>query len=314
MAGGAGTLQQLAARPPFSLWATALSHGWHALAPFSWHPTTDTLERIDRLPSGKTYVLKVRAGSFRSDGWPQVDLRVSPRPSKADALEIRSRVRHMLRLDEDLADFYARCRTSQKLRPIAQLGAGRLLRSPELWEDIVKGICTTNVTWRRTRKMIESITKLTVAPNSTAPRHAFPTPDEVLTAGAHYLTAEAGAGYRARSILTLAEGVASGAIDLSAVGEPDLPATDRLAALEALPGIGPVTARYLAMLLGSYDALALDSATRSFAVRTFGANHANAKFVARHYTRFGRWRALAFWCQHWLAWSSVRDRTAIELS
>ena len=314
MAGGTGTLQPLAATPPFNLWATALSHGWHALAPFRWHDATDTLERVDRLPSGKTYVLKVRAGSDRSDGWPQVDLRVSPTPSKPDALELRSRVRHMLRLDEDLADFYARCRTSRALRPIAQLGAGRLLRSPDLWEDIVKGICTTNVTWSRTRTMVASITALTAAATSTAAYGAFPTPDEILTAGVQYLTTEAGVGYRARSILNLAEGVKSGTIDLMAMGDPELPTTERLAALETLPGIGPITARYLAMLLGSYDDLALDSATRSFAIRTFGPNHANAKSVSRHYTRFGRWRALAFWCQHWLAWPSIHKRTTIALT
>ena len=221
MAGGTGTLQPLAATPPFNLWATALSHGWHALAPFRWHDATDTLERVDRLPSGKTYVLKVRAGSDRSDGWPQVDLRVSPMPSKPDALELRSRVRHMLRLDEDLADFYARCRTSRALRPIAQLGAGRLLRSPDLWEDIVKGICTTNVTWSRTRTMVASITALTAAATSTAAYGAFPTPAEILTAGVQYLTTEAGVGYRARSILNLAEGVKSGTIDLMAMGTPN---------------------------------------------------------------------------------------------
>ena len=126
-------------------------------------------------------------------------------PSKPDALELRSRVRHMLRLDEDLADFYARCRTSRALRPIAQLGAGRLLRSPDLWEDIVKGICTTIVTWSRTRTMVASITALTAAATSTAAYGAFPTPDEILTAGVQYLTTEAGVGYRARSILNLAE-------------------------------------------------------------------------------------------------------------
>ena len=63
-------------------------------------------------------------------------------------------------LDEDLTDFHARCRQLDLLRPVAEVGAGRLLRSPDLWEDAVKGICTTNVTWQRTQSMVAALTTL----------------------------------------------------------------------------------------------------------------------------------------------------------
>ena len=74
-----------------------------------------------------------------------------------------------------------------------------------------------------------------------------------------------------------------------------------------------MTAGYLAMLLGSYDALVLDSSTRAFAVRTFGEAAADPDRLARHFTRFGRWRALAFWCQRWVTGEQVRARLAAEL-
>ena len=177
----------------------------------------------------------------------------------------------------------------------------------------MKGICTTNVTWQRTQSMVAALTTLGPAPDG-ASSGAFPTPEEVLAAGEDFLTEQAGAGYRARSILKLAEGVADGAIDLTAPDHPDASSAERLAALEALPGIGPVTAGYLAMLLGSYDTLVLDSSTRDFAVRTFGPAAADPDRLARHYTGFGRWRALAFWCQRWVTGAQVQARLAAELA
>ena len=313
MAVGAAPALRLAVDPPFSLWTAALLHGWHALAPFRWLPESETLERVDRLPSGAVYTVRLRAAPDFADGRRAVDMDVCPTPTAADGRDLAARARRMLRLDEDLTDFHARCRRSRTLRPVAELGAGRLLRSPDLWEDAVKGICTTNVTWERTKSMVAALTMLGPAPDGAGPR-AFPTPTEVLEAGAAFLMKEAGTGYRARSILKLAEGVADGTIDLTAPDHHDTTSSERLTALEALPGIGPVTAGYLAMLLGSYDALVLDSSTRDFAVRTFGEAAADPDRLARHFTRFGRWRALAFWCQRWVGGAQVRARLAAELA
>ena len=313
MAVGAAPALRLAVDPPFSLWTAALLHGWHALAPFRWLSDLETLKRVDRLPSGAVYTVRLRPASDLADGRRGIDLEARPTPSAADARELMARARRMLRLDEDLTDFHARCRRSRTLRPVAQVGAGRLLRSPDLWEDVVKGISTTNVTWQRTKSMVAALTTLGPATDGAGTR-AFPTPTEVLEAGSEFLMQKAGTGYRARSILKLAEGVADGTIDLTVPDHPDASSAERLAALEALPGIGPVTAGYLAMLLGSYDTLVLDSSTRAFAVRTFGPEAADPDRLARHYTGFGRWRALAFWCQRWVTGAQVQARLTAELA
>ena len=304
---------RLAVDPPFSLWTAALLHGWYALAPFRWLADSETLERVDRLPSGDVYTVRLRPAPDFPDGRRAIEMETRPTPSAADARELAARARRMLRLDEDLSDFHARCRRSRALRPVAAIGAGRLLRSPDLWEDAMKGICTTNVTWERTGRMVEALTMLGPKPDGASTR-AFPTPIEVLEAGSEFLMKEASAGYRARSMLKLAEGVADGTIDLAAPDRPDATSAERLAALEALPGIGPVTAGYLSMLLGSYDTLTLDSSTRAFAVRTFGEAAADPAQLARRYTRFGRWRALAFWCQRWVGGAQVQARLAVELA
>ena len=312
MAGVAGTRQLLAVNLPFQLWATALSHGWHALAPFKWNPSTDTLTRSDRLPSGNVYAIQMQPAPSPGDGVCNIMMECRPSPSAYDLPILEARTRHMLRLDEDFSDFHARCQQSTTLKPIAVIGGGRLLRSPDIWEDLVKGICTTNVTWQRTQQMVEAISKL--GPTlSGLHQAAFPTPDEVLNAGSSYLTRHAGVGYRAKSILALAEGITSNNIDLASFQKNTLSDAARVAALENLPGIGPVTARYLAMLCGSYHDLALDSSTRAFAVRTFGETNSNPEMVSRRFSSFGRWRALAFWCLHWLHWPHVKKRIMDDL-
>ena len=58
-------------------------------------------------------------------------------------------IRHMLRLDEDFSPFYLVAAADPALE-WAAAGAGRMLRSPTVFEDLVKTICTTNCTWSAT--------------------------------------------------------------------------------------------------------------------------------------------------------------------
>lgn len=46
-------------------------------------------------------------------------------------------VRHMFRLDEDLSSLYAACREDEQVRWCAD-GAGRMLRGPTVFEDVIK--------------------------------------------------------------------------------------------------------------------------------------------------------------------------------
>jgi 3-methyladenine DNA glycosylase/8-oxoguanine DNA glycosylase len=49
-------------------------------------------------------------------------------------------VAHMFRLDHDLSDFYALVREDEL--SWCTLGAGRMLRAPTVFEDVVNTICT----------------------------------------------------------------------------------------------------------------------------------------------------------------------------
>ena len=64
-------------------------------------------------------------------------------PGAGDRERLLETVRHVLRLDEDLSEFYAVAAADPQLSWVTA-GAGRMVRSPTVFEDVVKTICTTN--------------------------------------------------------------------------------------------------------------------------------------------------------------------------
>jgi AraC family transcriptional regulator of adaptative response / DNA-3-methyladenine glycosylase II len=71
----------------------------------------------------------------------------------------------------------------------------------------------------------------------------FPTPERLAALDPSQIAATGVVSVRARAIVALAQEVASGRLRL----EPSADVATTLAALEALPGVGPWTAQYIAM-------------------------------------------------------------------
>ena len=215
----------------------------------------------------------------------------------------------MLRLDEDLSDFYRLCRSLPRLRRIPRLGVGRLIRGSSLWEDVVKTIAWTNTTWAQTVKMVSRLATLGDPCPGAPDLHAWPTPRQVLDAGLDFLTTEAKLGYRAAYLLELAQEVAHGTRDLDHL-ETKARSLDsaRLAReLMTIKGVGPASAAYLLTMLGHYDHLILDSATIAFLVQAFFHGRTpTRKRIERHFAPLGRWRGLGLWFSFFLSWKSRR--------
>jgi N-glycosylase/DNA lyase len=113
---------------PVDLPRTLASHGVASLPPSSIDEATWTLEVT--LPSGRgARTVRVLEGRY---GYARVE--------NATA-SILAQLSHMFRLDEDLSPFYAVARDDPTLAWAAS-GAGRMLRSPTVFEDVVKTICT----------------------------------------------------------------------------------------------------------------------------------------------------------------------------
>jgi N-glycosylase/DNA lyase len=238
--------------------------GW-PLALSSNRPVEATLEALDRRPPAK-----VRD-------------------------ELLAQVRHMLRLDEDLSGFYAAAGEEPVLAWVT-LGAGRMLRSPTVFEDVVKTICTTNCAWSGTVRMVSALVgSLGLAAPGASDRRAFPDAAAMASAGEEFYRDVARAGYRGAYLRALSEDVASGDLDLEALGDPELPDAEVAERLLALPGVGPYAMAHVMMLLGRYRRLILDSWTRPTYRRLSGRPRVTDKGIERAFRRYREFAGLAFW-------------------
>src|SRR5437762_12474130 len=112
----------------------------------------------------------------------------------------------MLRLDDDLQPFYLAMSADPEFMWITSEGAGRLLRSPTVFEDLVKSICTTNCSWALTDKMVTGLVK-NLGRECEDGRRNFPTPEAMAEAPSEFYREEVRAGYRAPYFKELAERV-----------------------------------------------------------------------------------------------------------
>jgi N-glycosylase/DNA lyase len=222
-----------------------------------------------------------------------------PRPGTLAGEALLGRVRHLLRLDEDLSDFYALAARDPQLS-WAAAGAGRMIRSATVFEDVVKTICTTNCAWSATERMVGALVehlgeRAPGAPPAGPLGRAFPTPTAMAVADELFYTEVVRAGYRGRYLRELATSAAEGSVDLEGLADPGLPEHEVERRLLALPGVGPYAAAHVMMMLGRYSRLVLDSWTRPKYARVTGRRPVKDSTIVRRFRRYGPWAGLAFW-------------------
>jgi N-glycosylase/DNA lyase len=269
---------------PVSLARTLLSHGVAELPPNTVAPDGSSLETV-LAARGRAWVVRVVASG---DARARLEL-----PDSAPVDELARTVRHMLRLDDDLSGFYARAAEDPELA-WAAAGAGRMLRAPTVFEDVVKTICTTNCTWAATVRMVTALVGelgIEAAPG----RRTFPAPEAMAAAGDDFYAGVAKAGYRGAYLRTIAGEVAEGRLDLEALADPALPDAEVTERLLALPGVGPYACAHVMMLLGRYRTLILDSWTRPTYRRLAGRPRVTDKGIERAFRRYREYAGLAFW-------------------
>lgn len=280
----------------FNFRRTVISHGWCELLPFRMDRKKWLLTRTLNLKEGKPVTLTIGA-STRA-----LRISTSRRLSQAATKKVVSEVRHMLRLDDDIRAFYQLLAADSDFNWIAAQGAGRLLRSPTVFEDLVKMICTTNCSWALTEKMVTGLVENLGCESSNGHR-TFPTPEAMALMPVKFYVNEVRAGYRASYLKELADRVASSELDVEAWLRSPLSTAELMKEMRGVKGVGPYAAENVLKLLGRYDGLALDSWTRAkfFAVRNKGRKTTDKK-IARYYSRFKEWRGLALWCDMTRDW------------
>ena len=283
--------------PTFNFRRTVLSHGWCALLPFELDRERWLLMRVlDRgLSKPLTITVSARSRSLAI---------LTSRPlGKRAAAQVVQDVRHMLRLDDNLDSFYQLISSDQDFSWIAEQGAGRLLRSPTVFEDLVKMICTTNCSWALTEKMVQGLVN-ELGRESDDGRRSFPGAEIMAAQSLGFYRDRVRAGYRGPYLRELAQRVAAGELNVERWLTTNAPLADLMKEMKSVKGVGNYAAENLLKLIGRYDGLALDSWTRAqFARARNGGRAASDKKILRFYSRFDSWRGLALWCdmtRHWL--------------
>jgi N-glycosylase/DNA lyase len=273
---------------PVDFARTIVSHGVAELPPNRVDLAGRVLETTLPLRRGaRTVRITERGGMLRIEG------SADPKLTKT--------VAHMFRLDEDLSRFYELVRDDELAW--CALGAGRMLRAPTVFEDVVKTICTTNTAWSGTRKMTAALVD-NLGVRAPGGAHTFPTPAAMADADDELYGAVIRAGYRGPYLRTLASDVAGGRLDLEELNDRELPDEEVAARLLALPGVGPYAAAHVMLTsLGRYSRLVLDSWTRPTYARLAGARRAlKDATIERRFKRYGEWSGLAFWLYLTRSW------------
>lgn len=289
----------------FDFQRTIRSHGWYSLLPFELEGD-DTLVRVLSMEEAAPLTVKISGseGALKVSATRRLNLRERSR--------IERDVRHILRLDDRLTEFYESITSDPDFSWIARDGAGRLLRSPTVYEDLVKSICTTNCSWALTTKMVRELVS-NLGREASDSRRAFPTPEAMAAQPAQFYRDVVRAGYRSDYLKELADRVASGELDIESWLDSALPTAELKREMKRVNGVGDYAAENLLKLLGRYDVLALDSWVRGKFARVRNLGRAcDDKKIVRFYSRFKEWRGLALWCDMTRDWLEATDDDAAD--
>jgi 3-methyladenine DNA glycosylase/8-oxoguanine DNA glycosylase len=290
---------------PFALDVVVRGHGWVALEPHGYAREsgllTTTLD-LAALP-GQRKTAPVVALAVRQPRPELLDVRVSARrPLARAALEqVRGALITSLAIDRELEPFWQRCAATPRLRWVGERGAGRLMRSPTLFEDLLKLLMTTNCAWSNTKSMVARTTEALGRRGPTGTK-AFPSAATCAVQSEKFWRDQVRVGYRAPHCRALAESFASGSLTTEHFCDPALTTDELRARLLALPGFGPYAAGQALRLLGRYDDLALDSWVRKRAAELHGLPAGDDRAIARRYAEFEDFAGLALWMDVTAEW------------
>lgn len=288
------TTLNLPARKPFNFTSVVNSHGWLQLAPFSYDENSNVLCYILQLSNERVIELKMR------DGKDSVIVETE-KLDRAEQKEVKDKVDWMFGLDMNFARFYTASRGEKKLARAKQRSLGRVLRSPTVFEDVLKTILTTNTLWTATKNMTRKLVdRYGSSLHGDPEKRAFPTPASIAGSSPEVLKEAIRVGYRAPAIHQLAVRVANGQLDLESLKTSTLPTLELRKYLLTINGVGPYAAANLLMILGRHDFIPIDSyALKMVSHEWYSGEPITAKEVEKRFERWGEFKGLAFWFWDW---------------
>lgn len=280
---------------PFSLHSVIHSHGWFQLAPFEILDDGQALAYTMQLSTGKVIRFEVRSAKNL------IQVTAPEQLLPGEETELRDSVHWTLNLDSNLGDFYEAARDEPRLQKAIEKGAGRILRSPTLFEDVIKTILTTNTLWGATKSMTRKlVTGFGAAHPGDPELHAFPGAERIAAIPEDELKEQVRVGYRAPFIIDLAKRVAEGSLDLEGLRTSQLLGKELRTEFLKIKGLGPYAAANLLMLLGRYDFLPIDSwALKMVSLEWHNGAKVKPADVDKAFSRWGNFKGLAYWLWDW---------------
>jgi AraC family transcriptional regulator, regulatory protein of adaptative response / DNA-3-methyladenine glycosylase II len=245
--------------------------------------------------AGGVYRRTARLGN--ADGWLEVRhdarrgaLAVALSPGLAPARrDVARRVRALFDLDRDLAQVEAALGRDRRLAPLVARRPG--LRVPgafDGFEVAVRAVLGQQVSVRAATTLAGRLALRfgePLAPSAPPLDRFSPAPQRLAAAGEEEIARIGLPAARARTLAALARAAVAGALPLERGGDPEV----AVAALRAVPGVGPWTASYVAMrALGAADAFPAGD----LGLRT-ALGVPSARDVERRAERWRPWRAYA---------------------
>jgi len=288
----------LPARQPFNFRNTVRSHGWYQMAPFDYDEDENILKYVIRLETSKVLEIQIREAP---DG---ISVEAQKKLTTAEVNDLTKTVTWMFGLEMDFSDFYAAAKKELKLAHVVQKAYGRVLRSPTLFEDVLKTILTTNTLWSATKRMnlnlIKEFGPALAWPDRQTEKRAFPEPAEIAASSPEVLREAVRVGYRAPSIHELAVRVASGELDIESFKTSGLPTLELRKELLKIKGVGPYAAANLLLILGRGDFIPVDSwALKLVSHEWYDGEPVTPKQVEKHFEKWGEFKGLAYWFWNW---------------
>lgn len=276
---------------PFNFESAVKSHGWWMLSPNYWDEKTQIFYRPLRLSNAKNVFVSI---SYDDDHL-SIKNESSVILDEKDKKEIIEDISWMFRLQENFEPFYSMSQKYEELLHLSDERKGRLLRSPTLFEDIIKVILTTNTRWQHTINMTNNLVNGLGEPVETATQNGFktfPTPERILEVGESFLKEHVRVGYRSAYIIDAATKALDDSFDMESFRSPN----KDIMKLKTIKGVGPYAFNTLAMLLGKYDALPVDSEYKKRVVNKYFDGKKPSKLELESvYDKWGEYKYLAYW-------------------
>jgi 3-methyladenine DNA glycosylase/8-oxoguanine DNA glycosylase len=275
----------------FNFWATVYSHGWCALPPFHVNKEERRIHAV--IPNGDGGYDHVSLYEKKRTLVVSVENKSTLTPQEIS--HISKYIFSIFRTEESFEEFYTETKKHPRYRWVSKRGAGRLLRCPTVFEDVVKMICTTNCRWALTETMVKAlVTKLGTHIHGAV--YSFPPPEAIAACSESFLRKEIRCGYRAQYLLEVSQKIVGGKLTIEEWRTSDASTEELFKQVRSVKGVGEYAAGNILKLLGRYDYLGLDSWCRTKFYEIFkNGRKVKDSTIEKQYAPFGKWRGLFLW-------------------